>query len=114
MTLAVDGNKESIPDLDDVMKVTLDGERIGKISKSLDPWDVADTGVMYCTPGLFEGLRAAQADELYGLADGLAHLASSGLATVCDVTGHWWLDVDTPTALRQAEAHVRQRLRKSA
>ncbi|MEX0694408.1 MAG: NTP transferase domain-containing protein [Rhodospirillales bacterium] len=114
MTLAVDSDKAGIPDLDDVMKVLLDDNRISKISKTLEHWDVADTGVMYCTPGLFDGLRTAQAMGRHGLADGLAQLATSGLATVSDVTGCWWLDVDTPTALRQAEEHVRLRMRRSA
>ncbi|MEQ8504213.1 MAG: NTP transferase domain-containing protein [Rhodospirillales bacterium] len=114
MVLAVDHDKSGIVDMDDVMKVRLDAAAITEISKSLDVWDAADTGVMYCTDGLFEGLRLAAEEGRHGLADGLRELAGLGRATVCDVTGNWWLDVDTPEALAIAEDRLRGRLRSIA
>lgn len=103
MRLAVDMAKQAIFDVDDATKVTIDGETIHEINKELVEWDGADTGVMYCTAGLFDALRQAAADGEHGLSDGLRRLAQSGKARVSDVTGSWWLDVDTPEALRMAE-----------
>tara|TARA_R110002072_G_scaffold46555_6_gene128692 strand:- start:1347 stop:3233 length:1887 start_codon:yes stop_codon:yes gene_type:complete len=114
MILAVDRDKSGIMDLDDVMKVRLDGDAIAGISKTLEEWDAADTGVMYCTDGLFEGLRLAAAEGRHGLADGLRELAGLGRARVTDVTGNWWLDVDTPEALHVAEARFHGQLRRTA
>lgn len=103
MLLAVDRNIMDMHDVDDVMKVKLDDTSIKAISKTLSDWDVADTGVMYCTSALFDGLRAAAADGQHGLADGLRVLAGKGRAMTVDVTGTWWLDVDTDEALDIAE-----------
>ena len=103
MRLAVDRDKDSIFDLDDVTRVKIDDGRIQKIEKTLDDWDAGDTGVMLCTSGLFEGLERAAARNEHGLSDGLRELAGEGRARTVDVTGMSWLDVDTPEALREAE-----------
>jgi len=106
MRLAIDTAKTEIFDLDDVTKVALDGEKITAIHKSLDEWDAADTGVMYCSSGLFEALEAAAKDGESGLSDGLRRLSADGKALTTDVTGAWWLDVDTPEAKDIAEAFL--------
>ncbi len=102
MCLAVDRDKYSIFDLDDVTRVKIDDGRIAKIEKTLNDWDACDTGVMLCTSGLFEGLERAAARNEHGLSDGLRELAGEGRASTVDVTGMPWLDVDTPEALREA------------
>ncbi len=101
--LAVDGDKGAIFDLDDVTRVRIADGRIAEIGKMLDDWDAGDTGVFLCTAGLFEGLAAARADGGNGLSDGVRRLAAAGRARVVDVTGLFWIDVDTPEALREAE-----------
>lgn len=105
MCLAVDRDKDGIFDLDDVTRVRLEDGQIQEIGKNLDAWDAADTGIMLCTSGLFEGLELAAADGLHGLSDGLRHLACQGRAKTAEVTGKFWLDVDTPEALQEAETH---------
>ena len=109
MLLAIDRNINDLHDVGDVMKVKLDDVSIKAISKSLGDWDAADTGVMYCTSALFDGLRAATADGQYGLADGLRVLAGNGRADTVDVTGTWWLDVDTDEALEIAERDLNKK-----
>ena len=109
MLLAIDRNINDLHDVGDVMKVKLDDVSIKAISKSLGDWDAADTGVMYCTSALFDGLRAATADGQYGLADGLRVLAGKGRADTVDVTGTWWLDVDTDEALEIAERDLNKK-----
>ena len=106
MCLAVDRDKDAIFDLDDVTRVKIDDGRIKEIDKTLDDWDAGDTGVMLCTPGLFEGLERAAARNRHGLSDGLRELAGEGRARTVDVTGMPWIDVDTPEALREAERRL--------
>jgi CDP-L-myo-inositol myo-inositolphosphotransferase len=106
MRLAVDRDKDGIFDLDDVTRVKIDDGRITAIEKTLDDWDAGDTGVMFCTTGLFDGLERAAARNAHGLSDGLRELARKGRARTVDVTGLSWLDVDTPDALREAERRL--------
>lgn len=104
--LAIDRNKAAIFDLEDVTRVKLDGDRIVIIGKELSDWDAADTGLFLCTGGLFDGLAAAVARQRYGLSDGIRELAAENRAFAVDVSGHCWLDVDTPAALQEAERRV--------
>jgi CDP-L-myo-inositol myo-inositolphosphotransferase len=106
MRLAVDQDKDALFDLDDVTRVKIDGGRIQAIKKTLENWDASDTGVMLCTSGLFEGLERAAANNEHGLSDGLRELAREGRAKTVDVTGLWWLDVDTLEALHEAERRL--------
>ena len=106
LRLAVDHDKDSIFDLDDVTRVKIDDGRIQAIEKNLGDWDAGDTGVMLCSSGLFEGLERAAARNEHGLSDGLRKLAGKGRARTVDVTGMSWLDVDTPDALREAERRL--------
>ncbi|MCB9948413.1 MAG: NTP transferase domain-containing protein [Rhodospirillaceae bacterium] len=113
MRLAVDMAKQQIFDVDDATKVAVDGDAIRHIGKVLADWDGADTGVMYCTAGLFDALRQASADGEHGLSDGLRRLAAAGKAMTVDVTGSWWLDVDTPEAMRLAELFLAEPTRSA-
>jgi CDP-L-myo-inositol myo-inositolphosphotransferase len=106
MCLAVDRDKDGIFDLDDVTRVEIDNGRVTAIEKTLDDWDAGDTGVMFCTTGLFDGLERAAARNEHGLSDGLRELAKNGWSRTVDVTGMSWLDVDTPDALREAERRL--------
>ncbi len=104
--LAVDRNKGGIFDLDDVTRVRIADGRIEEIGKTLDEWDAADTGVMLCTSGLFEGLERAAAKGKHELSDGLRELAREGRLRAVEVTGMPWIDVDTPGTLREAERRL--------
>ena len=106
MCLAVDGDKSGIFDLEDLTRVRSENGRITAIEKSLEPWDAGDTGVMLCTPGLFDGLERAAEKGGHSLSDGLRELARDARAGTVDVTGRPWLDVDTPEALREAERRL--------
>jgi myo-inositol-1-phosphate synthase len=111
MLLAADYDKADLLDVDDVTKVKTNALDIAAINKALSDWDCSDTGVMYCTSGLFDGLREAAKDGEHGLSAGLARLAARSRAHVVDVTGCWWLDVDTPDARLLAERYLADRLR---
>jgi myo-inositol-1-phosphate synthase len=111
LLLAADFDKRSIPDLDDLTKVSLRDGAITAIGKDLVKWDAGDTGVMYATPSLFLALAEAQAQGRHGLSDGLRVLAEQGRARVVDVSGQWWLDVDTLEMLQMAEKHYQNGVR---
>lgn len=106
LRLAVDFDKDGVFDLEDVTRVRTDGDgAIVEIGKMMEPWDGSDTGLFVCTPGLFDALAQAGEAGEHGLSDGVRRLAGQGIALTADVTGHWWMDVDTPTALAAAERH---------
>ena len=106
MCLAVDRDKAGIFDPDDATRVRIADHRIEEIGKSLPEWDAADTGVMLCTSGLFEGLEKAADAGRHGLSDGLRELARDGRVKAVDVTEWTWLDVDTPETLHEAESRL--------
>lgn len=111
MCLAVDYDKAAVFDLDDVTRVRAEAGRIEAIAKNLKSWNASDTGIMLCSPGLFQGLERAAENNRHGLSDGLRELAHLGRAKVADVTGKFWIDVDTPQALREAE--IQEEFRRS-
>ena len=100
--LAVDRDKAAVFDLEDVTRVRLAEGRIAGIGKGLASWDAADTGVFYCSSGLYEALERAAAAGEHGVSGAVAALAADGRAIAVDVSGHWWRDVDTPSALEDA------------
>lgn len=107
LTLAVDRNLDNpLVDLDDVTRVRTQGDRIVAIGKHLDGYDAFDCGI-FCVDGRFhDALRAAIAEGRAGsISDGVTALAQTGDARVVNVSNRWWLDVDDPRALAQAEAH---------
>jgi CDP-L-myo-inositol myo-inositolphosphotransferase len=101
--LAVDAATADIFDLDDVTRVRQANGLIEEIGKGLKVWNAADTGLFLCTESLFEGLERSAAAGRHGLSDGIQELAAEGQVRAVDVTGHRWLDVDTPEVLRHAE-----------
>ena len=91
-------------DLDDVTRVRTDGERIVAIGKHLPDYDCYDTGVFAVDGRFHEALRTSIAEGGAGsISAGVEALAVAGEARVVDVGDAWWLDVDDPRALGQAE-----------
>ena len=103
--LAVDTKIDDIYDLPDCTLVKTDGRgRIVDIGKEITDYDVADTGVFRCTPGLLDALRSVQEERGdCSLSDGIRLLGDRGVMRTHDVGDAWWQDVDTPGALKHAE-----------
>lgn len=95
-------------DLDDATKVSIRGDRIVKIGKTLPSYDALDTGVFRITPALIEALDRVEGPEGCSLSQGVAALAAEGRMRVVDVQDAAWIDVDTPEALAQAESLLRR------
>lgn len=105
--LGVDRKLERVFDREEATKVKLDGERVLAIGKELAEYDAIDTGVFACTPALFGALEAGIRNNDCSLSDGIRELARRGVMRALDIGDAEWIDVDTPEALRQAEALLR-------
>ncbi len=108
LTLGIDRRLDNpLVDLDDVTRVRTDGDRIVAIGKQLPDYDCYDTGVFAVDARFHDALRASIAAGGAGsISAGVEALAAQGAARVVDIGNAWWLDVDDPRALTQAEAAV--------
>ena len=105
LTLGIDRRLDNpLVDLDDVTRVRTDGARIVAIGKHLPDYDCFDTGVFAVDGRFHDALRAAVANGAGSISAGVEALAARGEARVTDVGDAWWLDVDDPRALAEAEA----------
>jgi 1L-myo-inositol 1-phosphate cytidylyltransferase len=102
--LAVDPKIERIFDLDDATKVRRQGDRIVDIGKEIASYDALDTGMFLCSTALFDRLESATRDGNCSLSDGMRELAREGRFRAMEIGEADWQDVDTPEALRHAEA----------
>ena len=109
LSLAVDTKIQTIFDLDDAMKVRLDGNRIVAIGKTLENFNAIDTGIFICPESIFEYLRRVLTDDDCALADGVRLMAQEGNAVAINIGNAWWQDVDTPQMLARAEEELRAR-----
>ena len=105
LTLAIDRRLDNpLVDLDDVTRVRTEGDRIVAIGKHLPDYDAFDCGVFAVDGRFHDALRASIATGGNGsISAGVEALAATAGARVTDVGGSWWLDVDDPKALAQAE-----------
>ena len=109
LVLGVDRRLDNpLVDLDDVTRVRTDPAdptRIVAIGKHLPDYDAFDTGVFAVDARFHDALRASiTAGGAGSISAGVEALAATGQARVIDTGDHWWLDVDDPRALDQAEA----------
>ena len=98
LVLAVDSaiDDNHTVDVVDATRVRLDGTRIVDIGKGIPQFHAYDTGAFLCSPSLFAALQESLADGDSSLSGGVRRLAARGKARVVDITGHDWVDVDTP------------------
>ncbi|NMC69850.1 MAG: aminotransferase class V-fold PLP-dependent enzyme [Myxococcales bacterium] len=108
--LMVDEDPEACFDIDDATKVGRLGDRIVAIGKDLADYDAIDCGVFRITPALVDALAAVYRERGdCSLSDGVRLLCGRGLMRAVPAAGELWLDVDTPQALRHAQALLRIR-----
>jgi len=113
LILAVDeGTRNSIIDMEDVTRVKTEDGKIRNIGKGLTDFNGFDTGIFFCTPAIFEALE--HSTEKYSettLSGAVRILAAEGRARTFHTSGHFWIDVDDPIALRRAEKALLNGLR---
>ncbi len=103
--LAVDRSGLDAERTAEATKVALLDGLIVDIGKDLEQWDALDTGVSHWAAGAFAPAAGNGAGELAALMSRLAR--NEGGLAACDVSGHFWLDIDTDDDLRLAERLLR-------
>ncbi|MCH8026041.1 MAG: NTP transferase domain-containing protein [Chloroflexi bacterium] len=104
IAIAIDRSTLDPERTDDATKVELRAGSVAGIGKRLVRWDGIDTGFSLWPAHVAAGIGIDQSmcgGELAALMASLAS-ASGGLAA-CDVTGHFWFDVDTEDDIQMAE-----------
>ena len=106
LNLAIDKKIGSIFDLDDAMKVRIEGNRLVAIGKKLEHYNAIDTGIFICPELIFEYLRRVLKNDDCSLADGVRLMAEERNALAINIGDAWWQDVDTPEMLARAEREI--------
>lgn len=101
--LCVDREMRDGPALDDATKVWLDTQgRVRRIGKRLKRWHAVDVGVFLFQPRVFSYIEDLpdRADGRCSITSVVRHMIACGdQLHTCDVSGAFWLDVDTPDDL---------------
>jgi len=80
---------------------------IQAIGKHITQYDAVDCGAFLANSELADAIARAIASGAPGsLSDGMQCLADRGRARVMDIGESWWIDVDDPRSLGQAEAQM--------
>ncbi len=105
INLAVDRDIDNpTVNMDDVTRVKIEKGKITAIGKGLSDYNGFDTGIFLCTPAIFEALqKSTEGDNDTTLSGGVCKLASQGRVNAAEFHGQFWIDVDDPEAIRQAE-----------
>jgi len=110
-TLCVDRQAHTPPQVNDATRVWVNGRGfITRIGKGIEPWNAIDTGVFLLTPRIFAAIShlPRAGDKGCGISDAVTWLIEKGLGMrACDVSGAFWMDVDTLDDLRYVEQIMR-------
>jgi len=116
-TLCVDYQAHAPPQVDDATRVWVNEKGfITRIGKGIEPWNAIDTGVFLFTPRIFVAIShlPRAGDEGCGISDGVTWLIENGPGMrACDVSGAFWMDVDTLQDLYYVESILWRRDRKT-
>jgi len=108
MTLAIDRVGYSSDDT----KVLEHQEMIIDIGKSTNPSNAVDTGLFLCSPKIFMYAEAAAKQGASELAQCIQLAAQNRDARVLDISGHFWVDVDTKKDVERAKKLLVERSQK--
>jgi choline kinase len=106
--LATDDHISQVFDLDDATKVWSEDGVLQEIGKELPRFNAIDTGMFLLTESIFTAMREQVEAGSEQLSAGVAALARRGAMRTWDIGGRRWIDIDTPDALRAAEALSRE------
>jgi len=114
-TLCIDRLAQASPQVNDATRVWVATGQGGvgfitRIGKGIEPWNAVDVGVFLFTPAIFAAiedlLRAGQGSP--NISQSVTRLIESGHGLrACDVSGAFWMDVDTLEDLRYVEHILR-------
>jgi CDP-L-myo-inositol myo-inositolphosphotransferase len=91
-------------DIDDATKVRVSDGAVVAVARDLDPWDAVDAGIFVCDPSVIETAEhALAAGEGTWNAVKRRWIMQGRRLEAVDLTGSFWIDVDTPGDARRAE-----------
>ena len=106
-SLCVDSELTYLPDPDEATKVLLDQDNyILDIGKEIPSWNCVDTGIFRCEPVIFDALkRLSRSRYRVTLTDAIRCLIRDYGYPIkgVDVSGRFWMDIDTPEDLNHAK-----------
>jgi 1L-myo-inositol 1-phosphate cytidylyltransferase / CDP-L-myo-inositol myo-inositolphosphotransferase len=105
--LAVDHGTSPWVDPADVTRVRIQDDRIIDINKGLADAEVYDTGVFLCSPEIFDAADEALRRGDATVSGAVRELARRHSASVIDVSGETWIDIDTPRDWKRAQKLLR-------
>ncbi|HID65232.1 MAG TPA: nucleotidyltransferase [Anaerolineae bacterium] len=109
-TLCVDRAAKAPPQVKDATKVWVnDAGLITRIGKELEHWNAVDTGVFLFTPRIFPIVAdlMEKHDGRCSVTEAVRGLISQKGMRACDVSGAFWMDVDTLADLQYVERLLR-------
>lgn len=116
--LCVDHQAHAPPQLDDATRVWVNEKGfILRIGKALQRWNGVDAGVFRLQPTIFPILARLMRDELRPctVTRAVRQVIASGEGLrACDISGCFWLDVDTPADLAYARRALQHRMVKAS
>ena len=101
--LAVDVHPERILDLADATKVAVMDGRVTEIGKEIKNYNAIDTGMFFCSQGIFDALETAISVGKEGLSDGIRELARRGRMEAMDIGDLFWQDIDDEASRLEVE-----------
>jgi CDP-L-myo-inositol myo-inositolphosphotransferase len=110
--LLVDRRTAQVFDEEDATRVRVEEGRITAIEKGLKSANGIDTGIFLCRPFLFDALQRACDAGDGSLSGGMRFLTRTGKLRAVDLNDRFWIDVDTPGALKHAHNLLIRRLVK--
>jgi CDP-L-myo-inositol myo-inositolphosphotransferase len=116
VVLAVDHDTTEVglADCEDATKVLTTDHRVIHIGKEIDPYNAYDTGIFLCTPAIFDAAEESARQGDHSVSGAIRQLVSDGRATVMDIGGRFWMDVDTQADAEHAKAALFGQLTKAA
>ena len=100
--LAVDRSARSVEVWEEATKVFVDEDGfVQAIGKELLLWNAVDTGVFLCQPSVFDAFAGLPHGP--ELSQVMGAVLERDRLKACDVSGAFWLDVDTAADLRLAD-----------
>lgn len=101
LNLGVDkpGNHNKHIDLKDVTKVNVEGQKIIDIGKKISKYNYYDTGLFFVNKSIYQYLQNSINEGKNSISDMVHQLIVAKQASIIDVTGNFWNDIDTPEDL---------------
>lgn len=102
--LCIDRNLNEVFDIKDATKVKIEGDGLKDIGKNIEDYNAVDTGVFLLEAAFLENL-----EEIYrekkdcSITDGVKRAINKGKMKGVDITGRFWIDIDTEEDLKEAK-----------